>query len=74
VRVDTLDGHAHLAAVDEGGKEQLRGDHLRIDNLEHDGRVVAAELERDALERRCRARHDTLATRDRARERDFVTA
>ena len=74
VRVDALDGHAHLAAVHEACEEQLRRDDLRVDVVEHDGRIVAAQLERHALQRARRAGHHLLARRDGAGERDLVDA
>jgi len=72
VRVNALDGHAHLAAVDEGGEKQLRGHGFWIDVLQDDGRIIATELERDALEGAGSAGHDLLAAGDRSGERNLV--
>ena len=49
-------------------------DGFRVDVVEHDRGVVAAELERHALQRSRRAREHLLARRDGARERDLVDA
>jgi hypothetical protein len=49
VRVDALDRHADLAAVDEGREEDLFGDCLGVDVVENDRRIVATELERQSL-------------------------
>ena len=43
--VDALDGEAYLAGVDHGAHEDLGGHFLDVDVIEHDGRVVAAELQ-----------------------------
>ena len=61
VRVHALGGQAHLARVQHGGHEDLRRDFLRIDVIEHDGSVVAAQLERQPLEAARDARHHLLA-------------
>jgi hypothetical protein len=48
--------------------EHAGRDLLRIDVVEHDTGIVAAEFERDALQRLGRARHHLFARRRRARE------
>ena len=42
--IDAFDGHAHLTAVDRGRKEQLLGHSDRVHIVQHDGRIVAAQL------------------------------
>ena len=48
--VHALDGGADLAVVGESPPEELVGDVRRLDVVEHDGRVVAAELEGNPLQ------------------------
>src|SRR5690606_26310967 len=74
LRVDPLDRHADLPAVDERREEHLLRDRLRVDVVENDRRVVPAELARYALQRRGRGGGDLLPGRDRPRERDLVDA
>ena len=70
--VDALDGRAHLAVVHERAGEDGRRDDGGVGVVEHDGGVVAAELERDALEVG-RGRHGHLLPRlDRAGEADLA--
>jgi hypothetical protein len=69
VHVEALDRDAHLSRVREGAPEEPRRDLRRVDVAEHDGRVVAAELERHALQVVRRGAHDLLPGRDAAGER-----
>ncbi len=73
-RVDAFDRHADLAGVEEGAAEQVGRDLVEIGVVQNNRRVVAAELQRHALERSAGARHHPLAGRDRAGERDAVDA
>ena len=62
---------AHLAGGEEVGEQRRRHRRLEIGVVEHDQRRLAAELERDVLERRCGIGHHDLAGRRLARERDL---
>ncbi len=68
MRVDTLDRHADLATVDECGEEQLRRDGTRVDVIEHNCRIISAQLQCEALERTGAAGHHLLAALYRAGE------
>jgi len=70
--IETLDRHANLAAVAECGVEYAGGDLLGIDVVEDDCGIIAAEFERDALDRVRRARHHLLAGSRGTRERDLT--
>ena len=72
MRINALDRHAHLAAVHEAGEEQRLGDGARVGVIKNDRRIVAAEFQRDALERLRSGRQDLLAGGHRARERNLV--
>src|SRR5277367_6149732 len=61
VDIEALDREADLAAVLERPFEHAGRDLLRIDVVEDDAGIVAAEFERDALQRLGRARHHLLA-------------
>ena len=50
VDIEPLDGEADLAGVEHGGGIDLRRHFLRVDVVEHDRRVVAAELQGQALQ------------------------
>ena len=63
---------AHLALELERGEGAGRGRGLEVGVVEDDERVVAAELERDALEPLPGERADPPAGRGRAGERDRV--
>jgi len=64
VDVDALGRDAHLPTVLESAHDDFRGGFLDVDVGEDDGGVVAAELERDALECWCAGGHDLLAGGD----------
>src|SRR5690606_36808457 len=65
---------AHLPRVEEDRLRRARGRGLRIRVGQHDHRGLAAELERDALQRLRRRDVDLLTDLGRARERDLVDA
>ena len=67
-------GGAHLALVVEDARERALHRRLHVGVGEDDVRRLAAELERDALERAGRLAHDPLAHLGRAREGDLVDA
>src|SRR3984893_17191066 len=71
MNVEALDHDAALAGIEGRAGEQLGRYFLWIDVVEHNGGVVAAELQREALQRAGRAFHDFPAGRSRARECDF---
>jgi hypothetical protein len=71
MNVEALDHDAALAGVEGRAGEQLWRYFHWIDIIEHNGGVVAAELQREALQRAGRAFHDFPAGRSRARECDF---
>ena len=60
MHVQALERGAGLAHVEEGGGEQALGDRGGVGARQHDGRVVAAQLQRQALEVARRAPHDVL--------------
>ena len=69
--IKALDGDADLPVVHERALEQSLRDLTRVHVVEHDCRIVAAELEGNPLQvgRRCDV--DGRAGRDRAGERDL---
>lgn len=71
VDVDALGGDADLARVLEGAHDDLGCDLLDVDVRQDDGGVVAAELERDALQCLGRRLHDLLARGDGTGEGDL---
>jgi hypothetical protein len=70
--VDPLDGRAHLAVVVEGAGEDGLGHHGRIGVVQHDGGVVAAQLQGDPLEVRGGRHGHLLARLDGAGEADLA--
>ena len=68
-----LDGAADLARVGERPREDLRRHLLDVDIASDDRGVIAAELERHALDVVGRGRHDLLARGDGAGERHLST-
>ena len=66
--IEPLQRGAGLAVVDEGAPEQTLGDLLRIGVGQHDAGIVAAEFERQALQRAGGALHDLAAGRGGAGE------
>ncbi|KAI3479986.1 hypothetical protein L1887_57884 [Cichorium endivia] len=75
VDVDALGGDADLARVEEGTEEHVLcgGGHVRL-LREHDARVVATELEGEALERGRAALGDEAASDGATGERDLLDA
>jgi hypothetical protein len=71
VDIEPLDGHAPLAGVEHGTGKDLRCHFLRVGVVEHNRRIVAAELQGQALQRASGAGHDLLARRGRAGEGDL---
>mmetsp|Transcript_85967 Transcript_85967/g.238130 ORF Transcript_85967/g.238130 Transcript_85967/m.238130 type:complete len:207 (+) Transcript_85967:462-1082(+) len=67
----TLDGDAHLPSVLHGAREYPLGRRLHVRALQHDGRVVAPQLERQALQRARGRGLDCLACARAARETDL---
>src|SRR6476619_3907176 len=63
MNVEALDYDATLAGIEGRAGEQLGRYFLRIDIVEHNDGVVAAELQREALQRGSRAFHDFPAGR-----------
>ena len=74
VRIDALHGHADLSAVDGGSEEQLLRYCGDVDVFQHDGRIVAAQLQRHALQRAGATGHDLLAGGHRSGKGDLVDA
>lgn len=71
VHVDALDVHADLSAVHEAEEADLGHDGVNIDVVTYDGCVVAAQLERHALQGSSACCHNSLARLDRAGEGDL---
>ena len=63
-------GEADLSLELERGKCAGRSGRLEVGVVEHDERVVPAELERDSLQQTARERSDPPPRRGRSRERD----
>lgn len=75
VDVEALDSHAQLAGPQERDAGDPGAHDRRVRVLEHDGGVVAAELQRHALEaRRAAGLHDLLPGLARAGEADLADA
>ena len=72
VDVDALDRAADLPRVAERVFDSRRRSLLDVGVIEHDHRVLAPELEHEALQRSDRARHDRLAGGAAADEADHV--
>src|SRR5260370_1342145 len=71
VDIEPLEADPPLAGVEHGSGIDLRRHLLRIDVLEHNRRVVAAEFQRQALQGFGDARHHLLAGRGGAGESDL---
>ena len=69
---DAAAGRAHLALIDEHAEERAVDGRLEIGVGEEDVRRLAAELERDLLQRAGGAAHDDAADFGAAGERDLV--
>ena len=67
---DPLDPRARLAAVREGAPERALDGPVEVGVVEHEHRVLAAELEHDRAESLGRGPRDVPADLDRAREHD----
>jgi hypothetical protein len=74
VHEEPLRRDAHLAAVAGLGDDRGLGDGVDVDVGEHQHRRVAAELERQALDRARGAVHQQLAHTRRAGERELAAA
>jgi hypothetical protein len=72
MHIEPLHGDADLAAVLEGAVENALGGGLRIDVVEHDAGVVAAQLQGDPLQGLRRPGHHLLAGGRRAGEGDLA--
>jgi hypothetical protein len=72
VHVEPLDGETDLARVLERAFENAGRDLLRIDVVEHDAGVVAAQFQRNAFQRGRRIRHHLLTGCGRSSERDLA--
>src|SRR5690606_24056242 len=72
MRVDALDSGTDLAAVFECSPEDPGSNRGRIHIVEHDGRIVAAQLQSEALEVRRSGLCNVLARRRRASERNLA--
>ena len=64
--------HAGLPGVAELGRDRALDRQLEVGIVEHDQRRVAAELERDLLDRACALRHQLLADLGRAGEGELA--